>query len=241
MNHVASLLAFASSIASQCQGWAVVGIAAGCGFALLSGCSKQYPTNPKNAATNVRAGSHATIEQPLADKDISVSFAPSIKQLQTVTKTIRVRYRNESGNRGYFDLPKALRPLENFKGLVVAVGMRNADGDEPVFVFYEDDGKEHDPGAIAVLDPGALVVVDYPAENFCMIGHGIAPDAAANLTTCYRAGDDATEMRIYLITDLDKMTRTASEPLTVKLSKPDFSMHRDLNQSKNRKPKAANP
>lgn len=180
------------------------------------------------------------IEKQLAPSDIAISIDRGDDQgeLVAVPETVRIRFKNRTAQRGYFELPGPLRdvPQSEYRAPSLAIGLRQHQGDggagsEPIFLYSPSNEKRPARASAAILEPSSSVEVAYPLAEFCLIGHGIASDPAANLRACFKPGNVKMELRVYLISDWEKMQKEASDPVAAKLSEPDVSMHRDLRRA----------
>jgi hypothetical protein len=64
----------------------------------------------------------------------------------------------------------------------------------------------------------------YDLSQFCLIGHGIGPKPGANFSTCHQPGSERRELRAYLVTDWNELTRIESNPVPIRSSEVDSSM-----------------
>jgi hypothetical protein len=150
---------------------------------------------------------------------------------------IRVRYENKSAKRGYFELPSPVRGQLHSEYAIpsLAVGLEPI-GDEladggGIFLFAPREAEQPERRRVVLMDPGAGVTEEYATASFCMIGHGIAPDAEANLVSIYKAGDNKLGLRVHLIMDWNKMSKISSDSVVVKLSEPNRSKHREFREA----------
>lgn len=204
-----------------------------------TGCGAKDPA--ANGATRDGEsvdGDFGSIEQQLTAEDVAISIVVPATEFEELPQAIRVRYKNKSTKRGYFVLPVPIPgpPDGACHSPSIAIGMRfgdfgTIDVKEPYFIYAPPSAKLPDNLPIAVLDAGSSVVVRYPLNTFCLIGHGIEADSRANMLTCYRPGNVQTEMRAYLVADWSQSAEAlpfggvASEPVRLKVSEPDLSLH----------------
>jgi hypothetical protein len=173
------------------------------------------------------------IEQKLAPEEISLAL--SFDVAKGVPDTFAVTYTNTSAARGYIELPSPL--LEElhseYREPSLALSFEESSGDElsrrgAVFLLAPSGDARSPRATIAILDPKASIRVEYKTAAFCLIGHGIAPDPDANVSTCFKPGKVAMKVRALLITDWKNPQKHASEPENITLSAPDLSKHHDF-------------
>lgn len=175
-----------------------------------------------------------TVEQQLEPGEISLKL--SFDTAKGIPESCAVTYTNTSAARGYVELPCPLRgelTLEN-RAPSLALSFDQSTGDllskagGGTFLLAASGDAKPPRATIAVLDPKASITVDYKTAEFCLIGHGIAPNADANVLTCFKPGKIATKVQAVVITDWNNPKKHASGPLKVKLSAADYSKHPEM-------------
>ena len=157
------------------------------------------------------------VEQKLAPEEIALTLG--FDATQGVPESFTVNYVNTSATRGYVELPCPLRGElhSEYRTPSLALSFDQSSGDLKLrngggVFLYAPSGDAKPPRAtIAVLDPKASISVDYKTAEFCMIGHGIAPDADANVRTCFKKGNIAFSPSGNFISVFLKDTSTAQK------------------------------
>ncbi len=173
---------------------------------------------------------------PLSDIELSLEIVS--RDHRGLPKDITVAFRNKSAKRGCLALPRPVVEDHDYNPSLpcLGVGMRGAprfEGDsppEPFFLYTIPRREFVGPLEGVNLDPGAHFARQYALTSFCMIGHGIGPKPNANFFTCYRKGDEESELRAYLITNWNNFNRIESNPLVVRSSELDFSVREKLEE-----------
>ena len=170
--------------------------------------------------------------------DVGLSLEITRRDSRNVPQEIRVTFVNNSAKRGRLALPRpVVEGVDYAESLpCLCVGVRDvAELDdltpkELAYLYTLPRGRSAGELMGVDLEPGAKFARRYELSSFCAIGHGIAAKAAANFSTMYRAGDEANELRVYVITDWNKLTRIESNPAAARLSEADFSVREKLGE-----------
>jgi hypothetical protein len=193
------------------------------------------PSESAVASLPVIRMTDADTELPFTDVELSLEIVS--RDHRGLPKDIRITYRNKSAERGCLPLPRPFVEEHDDPTLPgLCVGMRGAaeraglHPPEPVFLYTIPRREFAGPLEGVYLDPGASFARQYALTSFCLIGHGIAPNPNANFFTCYRAGNEASELRAYLITNWSDLPKIASNPVKVRSSELDFSVREKLGE-----------
>jgi hypothetical protein len=212
-------------------------------IALCASCSADREARENEPAdSNLPVTRIADDEPTLPLGDIELSLDVASRDARGLPKQIRITFRSRSAQRGCLALPRPVVEEQDFNASLpcLMVGMRETGGNdsspgEPVFLYTmsaglytEARGSTAGPREGVYLDPGTQWTRTYDLSAFCIIGHGIAPKPEANFSTCYQAGDQPSELRAYLVTDWNNLTRIESKPIAVRSSELDFSVREKL-------------
>jgi len=163
--------------------------------------------------------------------DVQLSLKITSFDERGLPSEVGVGFRNLSTKRGFLTLPKGYTaPDDAMPVIALAIGVREEeDRGEPIFLYVQNSQPSAERLLRVDLVPGQTVYREYDCRSFCLIGHGVGPDPAANFSTCYRPGKARVELRAYLFLDLSRdFTRLESNPIVLHTSRPDLSIHPEL-------------
>jgi hypothetical protein len=174
-------------------------------------------------------------EPTMSFNDVELSLEVISRGTRGLPKEIRITFRNKSSKRGCLVLPRPVVEGDDYDASLpcLCVGMRETRDDdlppaEPIFLYVKPRGQPTGPKGGVYLDAGAKIARRYELSSFCLIGHGIGPNPNANFSTCYKTGDQESELRAYVITKWTNLTRINSKPILVRTSAVDFSVRLEL-------------
>lgn len=204
--------------------------------ALCTSCgTDRDSTMPEPADNRLPVTRIAENEPTMSFNDVELSLELISRDMRGLPKEIRITFRNTSSKRGCLVLPRPVVEGDDYGASLpcLCVGMRETGDDdliraEPIFLYAKPRGQSAGPREGVYLDAGAQIARKYDLSSFCLIGHGIAPKPNANFSTCYKTGDQESELRACVITDWTNLTRINSNPILVRTSEADFSVHLKL-------------
>lgn len=199
---------------------------------VAAGCARRSSSTSGESPDTAGSSNKPRVEQRLPFDVLAISIVTPPDEVSGLPDTIRIRYKNNSGARGYFDLPSPIAQDAHSEyrvpSLMILTTPTTAGPASAGFLYSPPLDERPTRPSIVVLNPEESIVVEYRLKNFCLFAHAIPPDPEAHFLACYATGTVTTEMRVNLITNWDQIARVDSDPIAVQLSTADLSKHREF-------------